>query len=47
LIEAVEDPAKRFALGVQWHPEETEDMRLFQALVEAAALTSVSARPRR
>ncbi len=23
LIEAVEDPAKRFVLGVQWHPEES------------------------
>jgi putative glutamine amidotransferase len=36
LIEAVEDPAKRFVLGVQWHPEESGDIRLFQALVRAA-----------
>jgi putative glutamine amidotransferase len=36
LIEAVEDPDRRFALGVQWHVEETADRRLFQALVAAA-----------
>ena len=36
LPEAVEDPARRFALGVQWHPEVTRDKRLFGALVEAA-----------
>lgn len=36
LIETVEDPAKTFALGVQWHPEDTDDPRLFSALVAAA-----------
>jgi putative glutamine amidotransferase len=36
-IEAVEDPAQRFALGVLWHPEAGEDMKLFRGLVEAAA----------
>jgi putative glutamine amidotransferase len=36
LPEAVEDPARRFVLGVQWHPEVTRDVRLFGALVEAA-----------
>ena len=36
-IEAVEDPAHRFALGVLWHPEAGEDMKLFEGLVEAAA----------
>lgn len=36
VIEAVEDPARRFLLGVQWHPEATEDHRLFAALVDAA-----------
>jgi putative glutamine amidotransferase len=36
LIEVVEDPALRFALGVQWHPEDTTDQRLFAALVGAA-----------
>ncbi len=35
-IEAIEDPAHRFALGVLWHPEEDEDKRLFDALVEEA-----------
>jgi gamma-glutamyl-gamma-aminobutyrate hydrolase PuuD len=35
-IEALEDPSKRFALGVLWHPEAGEDMKLFEALVEEA-----------
>jgi len=35
-VEAVEDPAKSFTLGVLWHPEEGEDLALFEALVEAA-----------
>jgi len=35
-VEAVEDPSRRFALGVLWHPEAGEDMRLFEALVEEA-----------
>ena len=35
-LEAVEDPARRFALGVLWHPEAGEDLRLFEALVEEA-----------
>jgi putative glutamine amidotransferase len=33
--EVVEDPAKRFALGVLWHPEASEDLRLFEGLVAA------------
>jgi putative glutamine amidotransferase len=36
-IEAVEDPEHRFALGVLWHPEAGEDMRLFEELVREAA----------
>lgn len=36
LVETVEDPSRRFAIGVQWHPEETDDRRLFVALVAAA-----------
>ncbi|MCU7723747.1 gamma-glutamyl-gamma-aminobutyrate hydrolase family protein [Actinoplanes sp. KI2] len=36
LPEAVEDRAKRFVLGVQWHPEVVRDRRLFGALVAAA-----------
>jgi putative glutamine amidotransferase len=43
LIEAVEDPDRTFVVGVQWHPEDTPDRRLFAALVEAAA----ARRPRR
>jgi putative glutamine amidotransferase len=35
-LEALEDPEKRFALGVLWHPEEGEDAALFQALVDEA-----------
>jgi putative glutamine amidotransferase len=42
LIEAAEDPALPFAIGVQWHPEDTTDFRLFAALVEAAADRRVS-----
>ena len=37
LAEAVEDPSRRFALGVQWHPEMIRDTGLFRALVSAAA----------
>ena len=37
LIEVVEDPALPFALGVQWHPEDTDDFRVIAALIEAAA----------
>jgi putative glutamine amidotransferase len=35
-IEAFEDPSHRFALGVLWHPEEGEDSRLFEQLVDEA-----------
>ena len=35
-VEALEDPSKRFALGVLWHPEAGEDLRLFEAFVEEA-----------
>jgi putative glutamine amidotransferase len=35
-VEAIEDPSRRFALGVLWHPEEGEDAGLFRALVEEA-----------
>jgi gamma-glutamyl-gamma-aminobutyrate hydrolase PuuD len=37
-VEALEDPSKRFAVGVLWHPEAGEDQRLFDALVEEARL---------
>ena len=40
-VEALEDPARRFTLGVLWHPEADEDARLFEALVaEASAYRS-------
>ncbi|MGH3057708.1 MAG: gamma-glutamyl-gamma-aminobutyrate hydrolase family protein, partial [Gaiellaceae bacterium] len=35
-VEAIEDPERRFALGVLWHPEEGEDAALFEALVDEA-----------
>ncbi|NDU71347.1 gamma-glutamyl-gamma-aminobutyrate hydrolase family protein [Actinomadura sp. DSM 109109] len=37
VIEAVELRGHRFGLAVQWHPEEGDDPRLFEALVAAAA----------
>jgi putative glutamine amidotransferase len=36
VIEAVELPGRRFVVGVQWHPEESRDRRLFEALIVAA-----------
>jgi gamma-glutamyl-gamma-aminobutyrate hydrolase PuuD len=36
-IEALEDPAKPFVVGVQWHPEADDDQAVFEALVRAAA----------
>jgi putative glutamine amidotransferase len=43
VIEAVEAPGRRFAIGVQWHPEwlfedRAEQRRLFEALVQAAGV---------
>jgi putative glutamine amidotransferase len=35
-VEALEDPERRFAIGVLWHPEEGEDFALFSALVDEA-----------
>ena len=35
-VEALEDPGRRFAVGVLWHPEAGEDMKLFEALVAEA-----------
>jgi gamma-glutamyl-gamma-aminobutyrate hydrolase PuuD len=36
LIEAVEQPEAPFVVAVQWHPEQDDDLRLFDALVRAA-----------
>jgi len=40
LVEAVELAGQRFCLGVQWHPEASDDRRLFAALVGAARSTA-------
>jgi putative glutamine amidotransferase len=37
VIEIIEDPDRSFALGAQWHPERTGDLRVFAALMKAAA----------
>ncbi|HTV46494.1 MAG TPA: gamma-glutamyl-gamma-aminobutyrate hydrolase family protein [Stellaceae bacterium] len=39
VVEGIEDPRRRFCLGVQWHPEfeiGAADRRIFRAFVEAA-----------
>jgi putative glutamine amidotransferase len=36
LPEAIEAPARRFVLGVQWHPEADEQSRIVAAIVEQA-----------
>ena len=41
-VEALEDPSRHFTLGVLWHPEEGEDLALFEALVAAAAERAAS-----
>ena len=47
VTEALEVNGHRFGVGVHWHPEESDDLRLFAALVEAAAepRTAPTARP--
>ena len=45
LPEAMEDPGRRFALGVQWHPEADEASRFIAALVEEAAAARNGATP--
>ena len=35
-LEGLEDPSRRFAVGVQWHPETGEDRALFESLVDEA-----------
>jgi putative glutamine amidotransferase len=41
LPETIEDPACRFALGVQWHPEADADSQLIPALVDEARSRAV------
>jgi putative glutamine amidotransferase len=36
VVEAIELQEHRFGVGLQWHPEEGDDPRIFQALVAAA-----------
>jgi putative glutamine amidotransferase len=39
IVEGIEDPRRRFCIGVQWHPEyaiSEADLRLFAAFIEAA-----------
>ncbi len=45
VIEIIEDPERTFALGVQWHPERTGDLRVFAALADAATRRSGLSRP--
>ncbi|MFB7541151.1 gamma-glutamyl-gamma-aminobutyrate hydrolase family protein [Streptomyces zaomyceticus] len=42
-VEAVELAAPAWALGVQWHPEMGEDLRVMRGLVEAAKAASSAA----
>ncbi|SEF61740.1 putative glutamine amidotransferase [Thermomonospora echinospora] len=37
VVEAVELPGHRFGVAVQWHPEDGDDLRLFESLVAEAA----------
>ncbi|MHC4995128.1 MAG: gamma-glutamyl-gamma-aminobutyrate hydrolase family protein [Planctomycetota bacterium] len=44
LIEAIDLPGERFYLGVQWHPERTDEASLGQGLIDA--LVRATAHPR-
>lgn len=43
VVEAVELQGHAFGIGVQWHPEEADDLALFEALVSAANSAAISA----
>lgn len=45
IVEAIEDPARRFVLGVLWHPEQDEASRVIGALVAAARERATAAAP--
>jgi putative glutamine amidotransferase len=38
VVETVEGDSRRFTLGVQWHPEEGQDMTVFEALVDSTGV---------
>jgi putative glutamine amidotransferase len=42
LPEAIEDPSKRFALGVQWHPEADGTSPFISALVDEARVAAAA-----
>ncbi|MGW3107361.1 gamma-glutamyl-gamma-aminobutyrate hydrolase family protein [Streptomyces sp. NPDC001100] len=42
-VEAVELPSADWVLGVQWHPEMGEDLRVMRALVSAATVATATA----
>lgn len=39
-LESMEDPDARFRIAVQWHPEVSDDGRLFDALIQASRGTA-------
>jgi putative glutamine amidotransferase len=41
-IEAIEVPSRDFVIGVQWHPEMSDDLRLFTQFVDRARQNSLS-----
>jgi putative glutamine amidotransferase len=43
VVEAVELQGHAFGVGVQWHPEEADDLNIFEALVNAAAAAAIRA----
>jgi putative glutamine amidotransferase len=45
LVEAIELPARRFALGVLWHPEEDTGSNVIGALVDAARTPAATPLP--
>jgi putative glutamine amidotransferase len=45
VVEAVELQGHKFGIGVQWHPEEGDDGRIFEALVAAAKPAPAAAAP--
>jgi putative glutamine amidotransferase len=40
-VEAVQLTGRAFVVGVQWHPEQDTDRRLFDALIAAARVGAV------